>query len=1212
MLDTGCTRTCVRKNEKFLVDAKLETGNAKLLCANNEIMESVKQTNMKIQFSGSFIPDVSALVVEKLSLPLIIGLDIIKSLEFKDKSPFVVINNHKLRLVDRFDMTETAYVAELTYLEPLSDNYVPVKNKFFGSTADSIHISNLDRKSKKNFQINSGLFRNEEVINIIVTNKSSRRIKLSKKLPICTLEETHMAENCNAVVEVTDKILEDRKIAEFQSEREIRASEMDFTPEIGSYGDTTNEEELILKELVHKNRLSFSMGQDDLGKMGYFRFALPLIDESQTAHQPPRPIPIHLREKVDEEIVKWQKLGIIQPTQSGFNIPLIILRKPDGSIRISLDARQLNILLRPDRYPLPHMRSVFTRIGERLAKAESCYISSFDWLRGYWQIQMLEEDAHKTSFSYKNRHFEATRMLYGTSTAPSAFARIMNILFGDHPSIILYLDDLIIVDSCFEEHQKSLQFVFDQCQKYGIILNGKKTHLCKSSVEFLGHVINQKGILPLQKHILTVKAYPAPTDKSALKRFLGLVNYNLRYVKEASVILAPLHKICSTKHEFVWGEEQENSFQLFKQKLLNADGLYHRDPSLSLILVSDASKHGSGSTLYQDNNGKMEVIAYSSKKFSAAEERRSMREKELMSLCFAVRANEYFLIGTEFTIVSDHKSLLYLYREHLKTNLDSKLLNIFFYLTNFNFKIVHRPGNSEILSSADAISRLPSSTLQELEEKCGFDIPDKIFTMVSLPDQHEKETDPKMKIFLRSLAKDSEEQNKAEIVEEKPILVFEEYSLNKSKMEELQKDSDYVKNVLKKLELKAKATSKQFALENGILYKTHKDRKKLVVPMTLGAEFLQYTHTAYGHCGSYQLQKIVSKMMFIPKLKELSDNISKTCIDCIRSKPRKGLRPSLIKERHFESIPFQKTSMDLYDLGKPDVRNKRYLVTICDHLTGFCDGIAISNKTDKLVSEAILEMILRYGIGGVMIADNGREFGALTKAVLEKFHIRLVNTCAYQSRSNGKVERCHREITSKLKTMRVNPRNWSENWQFTKFLINNLPKTSLDGLSAAEALFGRPLYVPFETIDTVDDGLEKEPFIKALNEYINEIHPALMNFQYNKYSELLKKDHKGAPILKIGSKALIWKPNISSGKLGVAWSGPFVVIKRLSKDSYLLKDKATHRVYRRSIRHLRPLEINQVEIEKNLNDEVEEETDTTLKENEEFKFNFNNLPFYNC
>jgi hypothetical protein len=121
-----------------------------------------------------------------------------------------------------------------------------------------------------------------------------------------------------------------------------------------------------------------------------------------------------------------------------------------------------------------------------------------------------------------------------------------------------------------------------------------------------------------------------------------------------------------------------------------------------------------------------------------------------------------------------------------------------------------------------------------------------------------------------------------------------------------------------------------------------------------------------------------------------------------------------------------------------------------------------------------------------------------------------------------------------------------------------------------------------------------------------------MNFQYNKYSELLKKDHKAAPILKIGFKALIWKPNISSGKLGVAWSGPFVVIKRLSKDSYLLKDKATHRVYRRSIRHLRPLEINQVEIEKNLNDEVEEETDTNLKENDEFKFNFNNLPFYNC
>ena len=94
--------------------------------------------------------------------------------------------------------------------------------------------------------------------------------------------------------------------------------------------------EMLIYENRFSTRLSFSMRPSDLRKLGYFRFTMPLIDESQTAHQPPRPIPIHLREKVDKEIENWQSLGIIQPTQSGFNIPLIIFKKADGSLRISL------------------------------------------------------------------------------------------------------------------------------------------------------------------------------------------------------------------------------------------------------------------------------------------------------------------------------------------------------------------------------------------------------------------------------------------------------------------------------------------------------------------------------------------------------------------------------------------------------------------------------------------------------------------------------------------------------------------------------------------------------------------------------------------------------------------------------------------------------------------------------------------------------------
>ncbi|CBY11609.1 unnamed protein product [Oikopleura dioica] len=127
------------------------------------------------------------------------------------------------------------------------------------------------------------------------------------------------------------------------------------------------------------------MGDSDLGQLFHYRFSLPFHDETQTTDQPPRPIPIHIRDQVANDIKTWQDLGIISETQSYNNIPLIILRKPDKSIRISLDARGLNQLLVKDRFPLPHMTTVFSIIGNKLAAGESCFISSLDLIRAYWQ-----------------------------------------------------------------------------------------------------------------------------------------------------------------------------------------------------------------------------------------------------------------------------------------------------------------------------------------------------------------------------------------------------------------------------------------------------------------------------------------------------------------------------------------------------------------------------------------------------------------------------------------------------------------------------------------------------------------------------------------------------------------------------------------------------------------------------------------------------------
>jgi hypothetical protein len=141
-----------------------------------------------------------------------------------------------------------------------------------------------------------------------------------------------------------------------------------------------------------------------------------------------------------------------------------ILRKPDKSIRISLDARGLNQLLVNDRFPLPHMTTVFNTIGNKIATGKSCSISSLDLSRAYWQIRVYDDDAFKLAFSHNGQHYQANRMLYGTATAPSAFSRIMTKIMN-HPSIILYLDDLICIDSSFAEHLTTLQNQKRICQR---------------------------------------------------------------------------------------------------------------------------------------------------------------------------------------------------------------------------------------------------------------------------------------------------------------------------------------------------------------------------------------------------------------------------------------------------------------------------------------------------------------------------------------------------------------------------------------------------------------------------------------------------------------------------------------------------------------------------------------------------------------------------
>ncbi len=368
-----------------------------------------------------------------------------------------------------------------------------------------------------------------------------------------------------------------------------------------------------------------------------------------------------------------------------------------------------------------------------------------------------------------------------------------------------------------------------------------------------------------------------------------------------------------------------------------------------------------------------------------------------------------------------------------------------------------------------------------------------------------------------------------------------------------------------------------------------------VLSQKLALEFISFTHSEFGHPGIHQTMTLVSKCVFIPGLKRIVTDMLNGCVTCLQSKPMKALKSKIMPNRVFTSIPFRKTSIDLYDLGKPDKNNKRYVLSFKDELTNFYDGVTLSNKTDRLVANGLLELILRHGVTGTILSDNGREFGPQCIALFKKFNINHVKCSAYNSRGNSLVERSHRTITQKLKVLGSTRKDWSNHFPMVKFYLNNLPCKSLNNLSPAECLYGRSLLLPLVDTQYVQPLKNDGPYEQALSNYISKLHPTLAAFYYKRYQSALESCNAKSLDLDVGDKCLIWKPLITEGKLSRSWDGPYKVIKRIGQSSFMLIDPTNRKKFRRHARHLRP--IRQRESLKNPEPDLEQDPENLNLEN---------------
>ena len=206
-----------------------------------------------------------------------------------------------------------------------------------------------------------------------------------------------------------------------------------------------------------------------------------------------------------------------------------------------------------------------------------------------------------------------------------------------------------------------MERVLDAILKAGLTVNREKSEFGCSQVRYLGYLVGRTGMHPDPEKVEPITIYPASNTLRNLRRFLGMVSWYRRFIKDFAAKAEPLYRLLKKNRRYTWDNEQEQAFQKLKNALITAPTLSKPDFSLPFVLQTDASSTGLGAVLTQVQNGEENVIAFASRSMQRAEKNYAVTEQECLAVIWAVEKFRPYLEGYHFTVISNHSSLRWLY-----------------------------------------------------------------------------------------------------------------------------------------------------------------------------------------------------------------------------------------------------------------------------------------------------------------------------------------------------------------------------------------------------------------------------------------------------------------------------------------------------------------------------------------------------------------------
>ena len=314
-----------------------------------------------------------------------------------------------------------------------------------------------------------------------------------------------------------------------------------------------------------------------------------------------------------------------------------------------VDSRAINKITIGYRFPIPRLDDMFDQLSGAVM------FSKIDLRSGYHHIIIHPGDEWKIAFKIRYGLYEWLVMPFGLTNAPSTITRIMNQVVVLVKWVVFYFDNILIHINSKEEYVGHLREVFKVLRENKLYANLKKCVFMTNNLLFLGYVVSSEGIKVDEEKVKAFTEWPTPKNVSDVRIFHGLATFYRRFIKHFSSNVAPITD-CLKKGRFLWGEEQENSFALIKEKLSTTPILALPDFEKLFKVECNASGIGIGVVLSQEKR----LIAFFSEKLCEARRKWATYDKELYAVVRALKTWEHYLIAKDFLLFTDHRTLKYI------------------------------------------------------------------------------------------------------------------------------------------------------------------------------------------------------------------------------------------------------------------------------------------------------------------------------------------------------------------------------------------------------------------------------------------------------------------------------------------------------------------------------------------------------------------------